>query len=83
MDASELWKRYNQHLCHVPSVELVLDISRMCFDDNYFERMRPAIERAYDAMEKLEKGWIVNQDENRMVGHYWLSRSSLGSAKEV
>ena len=44
----------------------------MRFDDGFLDRMAPAIGRAYEAMDALEKGAIANPDENRMVGHYWL-----------
>ena len=72
MNATELWKRYQRHLCRVESVGLTLDVSRMRFDDGFLDRMAPAMDRAYQAMDALEKGAIANPDENRMVGHYWL-----------
>ncbi len=80
MQSSELWKRYTRYLCQVPSLGLSLDISRMHFEDGFFARMHPKIERAYDAMEALEKGAIANPDENRMVGHYWLRAPELAPA---
>jgi glucose-6-phosphate isomerase len=55
----------------------------MRFDDRYFERMAPAMERAYEAMERLEKGDIANPDENRMVGHYWLRQPDLAPTAEI
>src|SRR5690606_10211743 len=36
-----------------------------------------AMQKAFDAMEKLEAGAIANPDENRMVGHYWLRKPDL------
>jgi glucose-6-phosphate isomerase len=44
----------------------------MAFDDAFFAKMAPAMERAFAAMDKLEAGAIANPDEKRMVGHYWL-----------
>ena len=41
MDASELWKRYRQYFCHVDSLDLSLDISRMHFDDAFLASMEP------------------------------------------
>jgi len=76
----ETWKRYTQYLCQAPSVGLSLDISRMQFDDGFFARMQPQMERAYDAMAALEKGAIANPDEKRMVGHYWLRAPELAPA---
>ncbi len=72
MDASELWRRYRRYLCVCEPVGLTVDVSRMGFDDDFFDRMTPAVSRAFDAMEALEAGAIANPDENRQVGHYWL-----------
>jgi glucose-6-phosphate isomerase len=83
MNASELWNRYKTHLCRVPAVGLSLDISRMSFDDGFFARMAPAMEKAYAAMDALEKGAIANPDENRMVGHYWLRAPELAPTPEI
>jgi glucose-6-phosphate isomerase len=83
MDAAQLWNRYKKHLCRVESIGLSLDISRMTFDDNFFTRMEPAIQKAYTAMDALEKGTIANPDENRMVGHYWLRAPQLAPKPEL
>jgi glucose-6-phosphate isomerase len=83
MNAKELWNRYQTHLCRVPAVGLSLDISRMNFDDGFFSRMAPAIHRAYEAMDALEKGAIANPDEGRMVGHYWLRAPELAPQPEI
>jgi glucose-6-phosphate isomerase len=72
MNSGELWKRFRDHLCVAPSLDLSLDISRMTFDDGYFGRMALAMEKAYAAMDALEDGIVANPDEGRMVGHYWL-----------
>ncbi|THU47273.1 hypothetical protein C4D60_Mb09t13760 [Musa balbisiana] len=34
--------------------------------------MEPRLQKAFHAMQELEKGAIANPDEGRMVGHYWL-----------
>src|SRR5271156_6512997 len=83
MEAAELWNRYKKHLCRVDSVGLSLDISRMTFDDGFFAKMEPAIQKAYAAMAALEKGAIANPDENRMVGHYWLRAPQLAPNEEI
>jgi glucose-6-phosphate isomerase len=44
----------------------------MNFPDDFLARMAPALAKAFDAMEVLERGAIANPDEKRMVGHYWL-----------
>jgi glucose-6-phosphate isomerase len=83
MNAVDLWKRYQKYLCSAPSIDLTLDISRMHFDDAFLERMEPAMQRAYEAMDALEKGAIANPDENRMVGHYWLRAPERAPRPEI
>lgn len=83
MDARELWQRYQRFLCRVPTLGLALDISRMRFDDGYLDRMAPALRRAFEAMDALERGAIANPDENRMVGHYWLRTPDLAPTPEI
>ena len=72
MTQSELWERYRRHLCVCPQTGLRLDISRMPFPDDYFERSADRIEQALVDMDALEAGALANPDEKRMVGHYWL-----------
>jgi glucose-6-phosphate isomerase len=83
MTASDLWKRYQRHFCRVESLGLSLDISRMTFDDGFFDRMAPALERAYRIMDALESGAIANPDEHRMVGHYWLRDPQRAPTPEI
>lgn len=80
---SNLWERYNKHLCKCAKVGMSLDISRMDFDDDFFKQMKPAMDQAYQAMEELESGAIANPDENRMVGHYWLRAANLAPSDEI
>jgi glucose-6-phosphate isomerase len=79
----ELWNRYQQYLCVTESVRLSLDISRMKFAPDFFQRMQAPIARAFEAMEELERGAIANPDERRMVGHYWLRAPELAPAPEL
>ncbi len=83
MTSAQLWNRYKKHLCRVDAVGLTLDISRMTFDDGYFNAMEPAMQKAFTAMDALEKGAIANPDENRMVGHYWLRAPQLAPKPEL
>jgi glucose-6-phosphate isomerase len=77
------WKRYCEYLCHVSETGLSLDISRMNFDEEFFARMEPEMQKAFAAMQKLEKGAIANPDEGRMVGHYWLRAPDLAPIPEI
>jgi glucose-6-phosphate isomerase len=79
----DLWNRYKTYLCVTDSVGLTLDISRMSFAGDFFERMSAPLGKAFDAMQALEKGAIANPDEKRMVGHYWLRAPELAPTPEL
>ncbi len=83
MNATELWNRYRKFLCIVQSVGMTVDISRMNFDDGFLAKMEPAMQKAYAAMDALEKGAIANPDEKRMVGHYWLRAAELAPSDQI
>jgi glucose-6-phosphate isomerase len=83
MNKSDLWNRFNRYLCNCKQLGISLDISRMNFGDNFFQRMEPDMQRALTAMDELEKGAIANPDEGRMVGHYWLRNSALAPTAEL
>src|SRR5262249_22729738 len=60
-----------------------VNISRMKFPDDLFEKMRPQIEHAFAAMRELEAGAIGTPTEERMVGHYWLRDPALAPAPQI
>lgn len=80
---SSLWQRYQQYLCVCNDIELSLDISRMRFADDYFDKMAEPVAKAMNDIKALESGVIANPDENRMVGHYWLRNSKLAPTPEL
>ena len=80
---AELWKRYQKYLCTVPSLGLTYDVSRMHFDEAFLAQMEPKMQKAFTAMDDLEKGAIANPDEKRMVGHYWLRAADMSPTKEI
>ena len=77
MDTNSLWQRYQDWLYYHEGLELYLDISRMGFDSNLLDTLKPKFTKAFKDMQALEKGAIANPDENRMVGHYWLRNPDL------
>jgi len=79
----ELWQRFKAHYATFPKLGLSVDISRMNFADNFFEKMNARTQRAFRAMAKLEKGAIANPDENRMVGHYWLRNPAITKDRAI
>jgi glucose-6-phosphate isomerase len=61
----------------------MLDLSRMDLSDDFFLRMEPRMQKAYQSMEALEAGALANPDENRMVGHYWLRAPERAPSPEI
>ncbi|MEJ5368681.1 MAG: glucose-6-phosphate isomerase [Bryobacteraceae bacterium] len=78
-----MYKRYLEYLVTVPQAGLSLDISRMNFSGAWLDSMEAEMQRAYSAMEELERGAIANPDENRMVGHYWLRAPHLAPTADL
>src|SRR5438132_1219599 len=83
MPSSSLWQRFQQYFVHYDDVGFSIDISRMRFPDDFFEKMQPKIDKAFAAMRELESGAIANPDEKRMVGHYWLRNSAPAHTTEL
>lgn len=83
MNSVSLWNRYKTHLFHDPETGLMVDISRMNFDDGFLAAMEPAMQKAFSEMAALESGAIANPDEGRMVGHYWLRTPSLAPVGDI
>lgn len=77
------WSRFKTYFYHNADLGVSLDVSRMPFPDDFFSSMEPAMQRAFDAMTKLEAGAIANPDEKRMVGHYWLRAPQLAPNPEL
>ena len=83
MASSSLWPRFQKYFLRYDDLDFSIDISRMRFADEFFEKMRPGIEKAYVDMRELEAGAIANPDEQRMVGHYWLRNAKLAPSAEL
>jgi glucose-6-phosphate isomerase len=83
MASSSLWQRFQRYFLEYRELGFSLDISRMKFPDDLFEKMHPQIEQAFAAMRELEAGAIANPTEKRMVGHYWLRNPALAPAPEI
>ena len=77
MASTSLWQRFQQYFLHYRDLGSSIDISRMKFPDDFFEKMQPKIDEAFATMRELEAGAIANPDETRMVGHYWLRNPAV------
>jgi glucose-6-phosphate isomerase len=60
MSTPALWKRFQQYQSQVPDLGLTLDVSRMRFEDGFLDRMAAPVQRAFEAMDALERGAIAN-----------------------
>src|SRR5205823_14015213 len=83
MASASLWQRFQQYFLCYRDLDFCIDISRMKFPDDFFQKMQPRVEKAFAAMRELESGGIANADEQRMVGHYWLRNPKLAPTAEI
>ena len=83
MSSSSLWLRFQRYFLYYRDLGFSLDISRMKFPDDFFEKMQPKIDKAFLDMRALEAGAIANPSEKRMVGHYWLRNPALAPTAEI
>ncbi|MCP4849408.1 MAG: glucose-6-phosphate isomerase [Verrucomicrobiaceae bacterium] len=77
MSKDPTWQEFSRNLLRYSDPDLWLDFSRMVIPADYFEEHAGTIERASNEMQRIEAGELVNTDEGRMVGHYWLRTPSL------
>ena len=82
-DPANSWARFKGNYLALPELGIALDISLMDYPVSFLNKMEPAIQRALQSMADLEMGGIVNPDENRMAGHYWLREPSLAPNDEI
>lgn len=73
------WETYRQRYFYDEETGLLLDFSGLTQMPLLEDKM-PAV---FAAMLALEGGAIANQDENRMVGHYWLRCPGLAPTKAI
>ncbi len=76
------WNNYN-NLLRYQDLGFSLDLSRTDMEQSYIDALKPQIDKAYADLVKTEAGEIVNPDEGRMVGHYWLRNAELAPNAEL
>ena len=77
------WTRYCQSVIRYPKLGFSIDFSLMDIEDAFYASMQPKIDKAFAGIAELESGAIVNPDEQRMVGHYWLRNAALAPNDEI
>src|SRR6266581_1778438 len=83
MPSSSLWQRFQRYFLYYRDLDFSLDISRLKFPEDFFEKMQPKIGKAFASMRELEAGAIANLTEKRMVGHYWLRNPARAPTAEI
>lgn len=83
MNTTTLWPRFQKHFLRYSDLGFSIDISRVNFPDDFFQKMATPAAEAFAQMKALESGAIANPDEDRMVGHYWLRAADLAPTPEL
>ena len=74
--------QWKDTMFYSPETKFMLDWGGMDLDSAYMDSMAERIEKAICHMEQVDAGEIINVDENRMVGHYWLRAPEKAPEKE-
>ena len=77
------WQKYQNSFTRYAKLGFSIDTSRMDMPADYADGLKTEISRAFDGIKKIEAGEIMNPDEGRMVGHYWLRNSDLAPTAEI
>jgi len=80
---NSLWPRFQKYFLRYNDIGFTIDISRMRFADDFLRSMGARAQKAFSEMRQLEAGAIVNVDERRMVGHYWLRDPGLAPSASL
>lgn len=81
--ASSHWQSYQNSVTRYPELGFSIDTSRMDMPADYAQKLEKEIARAFDGIKKIEAGEVMNPDEGRMVGHYWLRNADLAPNDEI
>ncbi len=76
------WDTYKNSVIRYPEMGFSLDFSRMNAPAEWSSGMQTKIERAFADLIATERGEIMNPDEGRAVGHYWLRNTAIAPEEE-
>ncbi len=77
------WDTYNETLIRYPELGFSLDVSRMNAPSGVPEDLEDQVAKAFQDRVAIEAGEIMNPDEGRAVGHYWLRNPDLAPTEEA
>ncbi len=69
MGSSSLWHRFQNHFLRYDDLDFSIDISRMKFSDEFFDKMQPRVGKALAEMHELEAGAIAIDADPEDVFH--------------
>ena len=81
--SSSTWKSFLDSITRYPELGFSIDTSRMDIPADYVDSLSSEISRAFKGIQAIEAGEIMNPDEGRMVGHYWLRNAELAPSEEI
>lgn len=76
------WQTFQRSFLRYPDLGFALDTSRMDAPEIWPDEIEAKIARAFRDRAAMEAGEIMNPDEGRAVGHYWLRNPELAPAEE-
>ena len=76
------WESYQKSILRYPELGFTLDRSRMAAPEAWSDDLQGRIARAFRDLVAIEAGEIMNPDEGRAVGHYWLRKPEIAPAAE-
>lgn len=79
----EKWENFKNTLFYSPETQLLLDWGGMGLDGAWLDSMKEKAQAALASMKRLDAGEVVNVDEGRMVGHYWLRAPELAPTEDL
>ncbi|MDB9741649.1 glucose-6-phosphate isomerase [Akkermansiaceae bacterium] len=77
------WQKYLTSTTRYAQLGFSIDTSLMDMPESYISSHQSSIDKAFAHLADLEAGAIVNPDEGRMVGHYWLRNPELAPNEEI
>ena len=69
MGSSSLWHRFQNYFLRYDDLDFSIDISRMKFSDEFFDKMQPRVGKALPAMRELEAGAIAIDADPEVLFH--------------
>lgn len=76
------WETYQKSVLRYPELGFALDTSRMDPPAEWSPELQEKIAGAFRDRAAIEAGEIMNPDEGRAVGHYWLRHPALAPEAE-